>query len=99
MSINLNTATDIQKLLATQCKALRLQKNYKRLTLSQRSGVPEPTLRRFETTGEISLRQFLMLVQALGQLSVFENCLKPPLKNIAALVALEAAEHRSRGRE
>jgi len=36
--------------------------------LAERSGVPAPTIKRFETTGQISLRQFLLLWQSVDRL-------------------------------
>ncbi len=40
--------------------------------------MPSPTLRRFETTGEISLRQFLMLCAAYGDMSAASALLPEP---------------------
>lgn len=47
--------------LAANCKARRLEKGYSRKTLSERTGVPAPTLERFERTGKISLESFCRL--------------------------------------
>ncbi|MCY4144290.1 MAG: transcriptional regulator [Gammaproteobacteria bacterium] len=48
----------------TARKALR----HSRKAASTRTGVPEPTIRRFEDSGEISLRQFLILCGTYGNL-------------------------------
>ncbi|MBP2846120.1 helix-turn-helix transcriptional regulator [Dickeya oryzae] len=37
--------------------------------LARQSGVPNSTIRKFEATGNISLRQFLMLYEVLGNLN------------------------------
>lgn len=47
--------------LAANSKARRLEKGYSRKTLSERTGVPAPTLERFERTGKISLESFCRL--------------------------------------
>ena len=44
--------------LAANCKKRRLDKGYSRNTLSAMTGVPAPTIARFETTGKISLESF-----------------------------------------
>lgn len=46
------------KRLASNCKKRRLDKGYSRRTLSEITGVPAPTIARFETTGKISLESF-----------------------------------------
>ena len=47
--------------LAANCKARRLEKGYSRKTLSGLTGIPAPTLERFERTGKISLEAFCKL--------------------------------------
>ena len=48
--------------MASNCKARRLEKGYSRKTLSDLTGIPAPTLERFERTGRISLESFCRLV-------------------------------------
>lgn len=66
--LSLHTATDVQDELATLIKTSRKAKKWSVDTLSQRAGVPYGTIRKYESTGNISLRQFLMLCEALGKL-------------------------------
>ena len=47
--------------LAANCKSRRLEKGYSRNTLSKLTGIPAPTLERFERTGKISLEAFCKL--------------------------------------
>ena len=47
--------------LAGNCKARRLEKGYSRKTLSDLTGIPAPTIERFERTGKISLESFCRL--------------------------------------
>ena len=44
--------------LAGNCKARRLEMGYSRRTLSERTGIPAPTIEHFEKTGKISLESF-----------------------------------------
>lgn len=44
--------------LAGNCKARRLEKGYSRRRLAELTGIPAPTIERFERTGKISLESF-----------------------------------------
>ena len=68
---------EAKKLLAKQAKETRLARGWTRETLSQQTGIPVPTIKRYETTGEISLRQFLKLVFILGDLDKLKEVFKP----------------------
>ncbi|OWJ95600.1 hypothetical protein B6S59_10290 [Pseudomonas sp. A46] len=46
--------------------ALRLAQNLSRKTLSERAGVSESTIKRFETTGQITLEALVLLASSLG---------------------------------
>lgn len=62
-----NYARDPQLLmmrLAGNCKARRLEKGYSRRTLSELTGIPAPTIERFERTGRISIESFCRLAIA-----------------------------------
>ena len=48
--------------LAENCRKRRLDRGMSRRSLSEATGIPEPTLERFETKGKISLEAFLRLV-------------------------------------
>ena len=50
-------------ILAENCRKRRLDKGR---NLSEITGIPEPTLERFETRGKISLEAFLKLVVEFG---------------------------------
>ncbi|WP_347902415.1 helix-turn-helix transcriptional regulator [Pseudomonas purpurea] len=52
--------------IAGNAKRLRLSKNLSRRTLAQKSGVPESNIKRFETTGKISLDGLLLIAICLG---------------------------------
>ncbi len=75
---NILTPPETEKLLAKRCKALRLQAGYKRTTLAKRAGVSVSSLKRFETTGQVSLKNLLRLAHALDRLSEFAELFVPP---------------------
>jgi DNA-binding XRE family transcriptional regulator len=75
---NLLTMPEIQRLLGERLKALRLDAGLKRTTLARRSGVSARTLQRFEDTSEVSLKNLLRLVHALGRLAEFGALLELP---------------------
>ena len=72
------TPREVQDLLASRLRDLRKAKGHSRTEAHKVSGVPMATIRRFETTGEISLRQFLMLAYIYGDLKSAETVLPVP---------------------
>ncbi len=77
MSINDWLPVEAKKTLAKQAKETRLARGWKRETLSKHTGIPVPTIKRYETTGDISLKQFLKLVFILGDLNILKEVFKP----------------------
>ena len=53
------------------------EKGLTQAELAERSGISLGSLRRFETTGEISLRAFLELALILGELKEFSSLFRP----------------------
>ena len=71
MSDLLTTPADTQRQLAAAVRERRKSRQLSRAGLARASTVPASTIKRFETTGEISLRQFLLLWHCLDGLSGF----------------------------
>ena len=63
--------SEIKMIIAERAKKLRLQKGYKRTTLAERSGVPASSIKRFESSGNISLSSLLKIANALGCIDDF----------------------------
>ncbi len=55
--------------LAQRFRAIRESRGHSRARASELTGVAEPTLRHFEQSGEISLRQLLLLAAIYGNIS------------------------------
>lgn len=66
--VSLTTPAKAQKKLAEHARARRLQMGLTQEGLAERSGVPLPTLRKFEQKGSISLESFLKIQMVLGGL-------------------------------
>ena len=67
--LSLQSAPDVQEKLAASIREKREQLKLSRAVLAERSTVPAPTIKKFETTGQISLRQFLLLWQTVADLN------------------------------
>jgi len=96
---SLLTVADAQRLLADRVKTCRLAAGFKQTTLAQRSGVSLGSLKRFEDSGEISLKNLLRLAMALGCIEDIKNLFEPPkAKTLAELDRLSAEHKPKRGR-
>jgi transcriptional regulator with XRE-family HTH domain len=79
--LSLLTANDTQQQLAQAIRHKRKLKKLSRNALAELSTVPASTIKKFETTSQISLRQFILLWQCVDS-----------LENLAALT--KEAEHK-----
>ncbi|QZE14962.1 helix-turn-helix transcriptional regulator [Halosquirtibacter laminarini] len=66
------TPKEIAKQLATRHKVLRKQLKFSQAEMAERSGVSLGSLKRFETTGQISLDSLLKLARLLNKLDDFK---------------------------
>ena len=72
MTFNLSTPNDVAKQIASRVKLRRLELNLTQEGMSIRAGLKFATYRRFEQTGEISLKGLLQIGFALNALSEFD---------------------------
>ena len=68
---------EVMLLLSKNSKALRKQEKMSQKELSVRSGVAYASIRKFESTGIISLESLLKISEALKRLTDFESILVP----------------------
>ncbi len=66
--ISLTGPHQAQLNIAKELRRQRIESNYTQKDLATRSGVPLPTLRKFERTGIISLESFLKIAVIFGLL-------------------------------
>ena len=80
MPIIFKTPDTLLKTIASQAKARRLAENLTRRTLAEKTGVAEASIKRFETTGQISFHSLLKLAFALNCMDDFNRLFaeKPP---------------------
>ena len=71
------TPFEICQLLGERVKELRSNRKMSRATLAEYSGVPAPTIRKFEETGKISLESLLKIAKVFKKLTEFEGLLLP----------------------
>ena len=72
ISFNILTPDDVAKQIAARVKARRLELNLTQEGIAARAGLKFATYRRFEQTGEISLKGLLQIGFALNALSEFD---------------------------
>ena len=63
--------------MAKRHKMLRKQAGFTQSELARRSGVSLGSLKRFETSGQISIQSLFLLIDVLGRLDDFDTVLKP----------------------
>lgn len=72
ITFNLSTPNDVAKQIAARVKARRLELILTQEGMASRAGIKFATYRRFEQTGEISLKGLLQIGFALNALSEFD---------------------------
>lgn len=68
--------SEVLKNTALKLRKIRKGVNYTQVELAKRSGVSLGSLKRFETTGHISMESFLKLLHVLNRLEEFDSILK-----------------------
>ena len=99
--VSLITTAKAQKRIAANVRAQRLQIDLTQEGLAKRSGVPLPTLRKFEQKGSISLESFLKLQMVLGGLEDILNATKskdPVFLSIDEVLDADSKRTRKRGK-
>jgi transcriptional regulator with XRE-family HTH domain len=71
------TPLEESRALAERHRILRKQLKLSQAEMAERSGVSLGTLKRFESTGKISLDSLLKLMHLLGRLNEFDKLLLP----------------------
>lgn len=67
--LSLLSSFDLQLGLSRFVKATGQAKGFSVQAISEKTGVANSTIRKFENTGVVSLRQFLMIYAAVGKLA------------------------------
>lgn len=100
MLLTLETPIEKQAGIAHRARGLRIGLNMQQKELSEKSGVPLPTLRKFEQTGAISLSALTRIAMALGALADLDKIFEErDARTIAELEARESKPKRQRVRK
>ena len=96
---DMDSAADLAKGLAQRTQQRRLEKGLSREALSLMSGVPSPTIAKFEQHGSISLVSFLALAKALGYADEIRQLMtQPKFDTMEELDVINKNKNRKRGR-
>jgi transcriptional regulator with XRE-family HTH domain len=86
----------IARQIAQRVRDRRLARNWSRDELSRRTGIPTPTLRKFEDTGHIAFERLIQIAAVLDATREFETLFAPP--PIVSLDQIVTPLRRKRGR-
>lgn len=93
-----DTTDDLLKILANNLQKRRLEKGLSRNMLSEMSGVPAPTIAKFEQKYTLSLSSYVALAKALGYTKDIKELLSAPLYNtMEELTVINKNKERKRG--
>lgn len=82
---NLKPPKEIRLELAERMKKVRLAQNMTQKELAEKSGIPLPTLRRFEATGEVALKALVNFALALRKAEDLAQVFyEPPTEDLYA---------------
>jgi transcriptional regulator with XRE-family HTH domain len=97
--IQLSLPDHVMIAISGRLRDTRLRLGWKQSTLAQRSGVSLPTVRRYESTGQTSVANFLNLCFALGLINeVAALFQQPEAQSIADLEAMAVAKSKRKQR-
>jgi len=78
LSLDLHTPREIQLILSQRVKHLRLINEWTQAELAERAGITLASLKRFESTGKISLERLSLIALALGRLDELVQLFEEP---------------------
>lgn len=94
-----NKAEGLLDTLAAHCRKRRLEKGWSRKHLASLSGVPAPTIAKFEQSGKISLESFVRIGIELGYYEELHQLLATAKYSTAEeLETIQNNYHRVKGR-
>lgn len=99
LSFNITNPSDVAMQIASRVKTRRLELNLTQEGMASRAGVKFATYRRFEQTGEISLRGLLQIGFALNCLDEFNALFAQKHYQSLDDVLNERSVNRKRGKK
>lgn len=98
MSFNLKSPKELRQEIAAKAKERRLACNISQRELAERSGVSLGSIKRFESSGLVSLSSLLEIALVLGSLGDFD-CLFAAQATPASLFSPEPKKRKRSGRK
>lgn len=96
---DLESVENLLCVLSEQVRSRRLERGLSREALSAMSGVPTPTIAKFEQQSQISLRQYVAIVKALGYKNELKSIASEPIYHtMSELESINRNKSRKRGR-
>lgn len=77
-SVIIHSPLELAVQLAGRVRHARLTRGWTQEQLAARSGIPLPTYRVFERTGQVSLERLIAVTSALGRAADWELVMRPP---------------------
>ncbi|MGM0505843.1 MAG: helix-turn-helix domain-containing protein [Bacteroidota bacterium] len=97
--ISLFTPKEASRSIAARARQQRLQMNMTQKELAERSGVSFGSVKRFEQSGRVSLKNLLHIAVVLDSLKDFEELFKAePWNSIDEMIDQQATTKRERAR-
>ena len=97
-NFDIDTADDILKIVTQNFQKRRLEKGISRNKLAEMSGVPAPTIAKFEQKRSISLPSYVALTKVLGYTEDIKKLLSQPIYNtMEELDMINKNKKRKRG--
>ncbi len=98
-NFDLETPEELLSVLANNLQRRRLEKGLSRAALTEMSGVPTPTIAKFERQHSISLSSFVALAKAMGYANDIKSLLSEPLfSTMEELEQINKNKNRKKGR-
>ena len=98
-NFDIDTPDELLAILASNLQKRRLEKGLSREALTELSGVPTPTIAKFEQKHTISLASFVALAKALGYTKDMKALLSEPLYHtMEELEMINKNKNRKKGR-
>lgn len=98
-NFDMDTPQELLIILADNLRKRRLEKGLSREALTELSGVPSPTIAKFEQKHTISLASYVALAKALGYSKAIKELLSEPLySTMEELEMIHKNKNRKKGR-
>lgn len=98
-NFDVDTPDELLAILATNMQKRRLEKGLSREALTELSGIPTPTIAKFEQKHTISLSSYVALAKALGYSKAIKGLLSEPIySTMEELEIINKNKNRKKGR-